>query len=63
MAIRPDPTVPPYNPYPYAQPQVIMMPYTPPTQASAPSDSMRLLEKMMELKSDENKKLLEILLE
>jgi hypothetical protein len=47
------------NPYPYNQPPIFMMPYAPPSQnPSIPSDSMRLLEKMVELKSEENQRLL-----
>jgi hypothetical protein len=46
-----NPNQPYMNGYPFNQPQVIMMPYAPPS-ASVPSDSMRFLEKMMELKSE-----------
>ncbi len=43
---------PPYQtnqyPYSYQQPQIIMMPYAPPTQnQSMPNDGFRLLEKMV----------------
>jgi 3-methyladenine DNA glycosylase AlkC len=38
-----------YGGYPFNQPPVIMMPYAPPSQP--PADSMRFLERMMELKA------------
>ena len=47
---NPFPFSPMTNPYayPYGQPPVIMMPYAAPQQnSSIPSDSMRLLEKMV----------------
>lgn len=43
------------NPYQYAQPQIIMMPQQ--TQNVA-NDGFKLLEKMIELKSEENQRLL-----
>lgn len=44
---------------PFGYPPMMVMPYP----QSQSSDSMRLLEKMMELKSEENKQLMEILLQ
>ncbi len=43
-------------------PPIIMMPYPPPQSTVQSNDSLRVLEKMLELKSEENKKLLEIML-
>lgn len=57
-----NPNQPFMNGFSYGQPPFIMMPYAPPSVPSVPSDSMRFLERMMELKSEENQRLMEILL-
>ena len=54
---------PGYNGQPFGYPPFMMMPYPQPPPQPQSNDSIRLLEKMMELKSEENKQLMEILLQ